>query len=78
MASRKSAQDVVQVMKRRSMLLRSAQMLRLSLRSEKKPTKGFIKVNFDAVVAQNRTGYGVVMRDEDGFVIGSGEGFKDE
>ncbi|KAG8474835.1 hypothetical protein CXB51_031516 [Gossypium anomalum] len=43
----------------------------------KKPPRGFIKVNFDAAVAQNRTGYGVVMGDEDSFVIGGSGGFKD-
>ncbi|MBA0743370.1 hypothetical protein Gogos_006053 [Gossypium gossypioides] len=38
----------------------------------------FIKVNFNASVAPNKTGYRMVARDEDGFVIGGGKGFKEE
>ncbi|MBA0820584.1 hypothetical protein Gohar_021390, partial [Gossypium harknessii] len=44
----------------------------------KKPPRGFVKVNFNVVVAQNRTGYKMVIRDGDGFVIGGGGGFKNE
>ncbi|KAG8503930.1 hypothetical protein CXB51_002240 [Gossypium anomalum] len=42
-----------------------------------KPPKGFIKINFDAAVGENRIGYGTVIRDEEGFVIGGGGGFKE-
>ncbi|MBA0722997.1 hypothetical protein Golax_003618, partial [Gossypium laxum] len=44
----------------------------------KKPPRGFVKVNFNVVVAQNRTGDRIVIRDGDGFVIGGGRGFKNE
>ncbi|MBA0715854.1 hypothetical protein Golax_014734 [Gossypium laxum] len=43
----------------------------------KKPPKGFIKINFDATVGENRIGYGTVVRDEEGFVLRGGEGFKE-
>ncbi|MBA0654025.1 hypothetical protein Goklo_021110 [Gossypium klotzschianum] len=43
-----------------------------------KPPCGFAKLNFDTSVKNNKTGYGVIFRDEDGFVIGGGGGFKDE
>ncbi|MBA0624765.1 hypothetical protein Godav_010057, partial [Gossypium davidsonii] len=43
----------------------------------KQPPKNFIKVNFDATVGENRYGYGTVIRDEDGFVLGGGGGFKE-
>ncbi|MBA0670902.1 hypothetical protein Goklo_029448 [Gossypium klotzschianum] len=42
----------------------------------KKPPKGFIKINFDAAVGENRIGYGTIIRDEEGFVLGGGGGFK--
>ncbi|KAH1047342.1 hypothetical protein J1N35_038126 [Gossypium stocksii] len=35
-----------------------------------RPPKGFIKINFDATVNDNRMGYVVIIRDEDGFVMG--------
>ncbi|MFQ6660257.1 hypothetical protein Gotur_028849, partial [Gossypium turneri] len=38
----------------------------------KRPANGTIKVNFDATVNNNRMGYGVIIRDEDGFVLGGG------
>ncbi|MBA0596557.1 hypothetical protein Gorai_013373 [Gossypium raimondii] len=44
----------------------------------RKHPRDFIKVNFDAAVSPNKTGYGVIMRDEDGFVIGGGRSFKEE
>ncbi|MBA0788596.1 hypothetical protein Gotri_028084 [Gossypium trilobum] len=44
----------------------------------KKPQCRFVKVNFDASVAPNKTGYGMVARDEDGFVIGGGGDLKEE
>ncbi|XP_052486359.1 uncharacterized protein LOC128041079 [Gossypium raimondii] len=43
----------------------------------KKPPKDVIKINFDATVGENSTGYGMVIRDEDGFVLGGGGGFKE-
>ncbi|KAH1130747.1 hypothetical protein J1N35_002125 [Gossypium stocksii] len=42
-----------------------------------KPLKGFIKINFDASVNDNRIGYGIILRDEDGFVLGGGGGFSE-
>ncbi|MBA0671406.1 hypothetical protein Goklo_025337 [Gossypium klotzschianum] len=36
----------------------------------KKPPKGFIKINFDATVSDDRTGFGTIIRDEEGFVLG--------
>ncbi|KAA3461315.1 Cyclopropane-fatty-acyl-phospholipid synthase [Gossypium australe] len=44
----------------------------------KKPLCGFVNVNFDASIAPNKTGYGIVARDEDGFVVGRVAGFKEE
>ncbi|MBA0653680.1 hypothetical protein Goklo_020824 [Gossypium klotzschianum] len=46
-------------------------------KSGKKPPKGFIKINFDATVGENRIGYGTVVRDKEGFVLGGGEGFEE-
>ncbi|KAA3460989.1 reverse transcriptase [Gossypium australe] len=42
-----------------------------------KPPKDCIKINFDASIENNITGYGVIIRDEDGFVLCGGGGFKD-
>ncbi|KAG8481388.1 hypothetical protein CXB51_026145 [Gossypium anomalum] len=36
----------------------------------KKPSKGFIKINFDATVGENRIAYGMIIRDDEGFVLG--------
>ncbi|MBA0835853.1 hypothetical protein Goarm_008107 [Gossypium armourianum] len=45
---------------------------------EKLPN-GFVKINVDATVLNNKTGFGVIIRDCDGFVIGGGGGgFKDD
>ncbi|KAG8492820.1 hypothetical protein CXB51_010145 [Gossypium anomalum] len=44
----------------------------------RKPSRGFIKVNFDVAISPNKTGYGMIMRNEDGFVIGGDGGFKEE
>ncbi|MBA0567009.1 hypothetical protein Golob_011776, partial [Gossypium lobatum] len=33
-------------------------------------SKGIVKINFDATVNNNMMGYGVIIRDEDGFVLG--------
>ncbi|KAH1107515.1 hypothetical protein J1N35_011283 [Gossypium stocksii] len=42
-----------------------------------KPPKGFVKINFDATVSDNRTGYGAIVRDDEGFVLSGGGGFID-
>ncbi|MBA0881267.1 hypothetical protein Goshw_017876 [Gossypium schwendimanii] len=41
-------------------------------------TYGFAKINVDTTVSNNKFGYGVIVRDSDGFVLGGGGGFKDE
>ncbi|MBA0620130.1 hypothetical protein Godav_005897 [Gossypium davidsonii] len=46
-------------------------------KSGKKPLKDFIKINFDTTVGENRIGYGTAIRDEEGFVLGGGGGFKE-
>ncbi|KAG8492715.1 hypothetical protein CXB51_010474 [Gossypium anomalum] len=38
-----------------------------------KPPKGVVKINFDATMNGDRAGYGVIFRDNDGFVLGGGE-----
>ncbi|MBA0856704.1 hypothetical protein Goshw_001876, partial [Gossypium schwendimanii] len=43
-----------------------------------KPPGGYAKINFDASVNNKRTCYGVIVRADDGFVLGGGGGFKDE
>lgn len=48
-----------------------------NIKKWKRPTNGTIKVNFDATVNNNRMGYGVIIRDEDGFVLGGGGGFQE-
>ncbi|MBA0730762.1 hypothetical protein Golax_022781 [Gossypium laxum] len=35
-----------------------------------KPPLGFVKINFDAAVSNNKIGYWVIARDSDGFVLG--------
>ncbi|KAK5785447.1 hypothetical protein PVK06_040035 [Gossypium arboreum] len=40
-----------------------------------KPSKGFIKINFDATVGENKIGYGMIITDDEGFVLGGGWGF---
>ncbi|MBA0760028.1 hypothetical protein Gotri_022822, partial [Gossypium trilobum] len=40
-------------------------------------SKGIFRINFDATVNDNRMGYGVIIRDEDGFVLGGGEDFNE-
>ncbi|KAK5832030.1 hypothetical protein PVK06_015829 [Gossypium arboreum] len=51
----------------------------LDVRKWVKPPKNYIKINSDASTGNNRIGYGVIIRDEDGFVLGGGGGggFKD-
>ncbi|MBA0793929.1 hypothetical protein Gohar_018306 [Gossypium harknessii] len=36
----------------------------------------FVKVNVDAVVVDNKTSFGVIIRDSDGFVLGGSAGYK--
>ncbi|MBA0875364.1 hypothetical protein Goshw_030304, partial [Gossypium schwendimanii] len=43
-----------------------------------KPLRGTVKINFDAAVSKPKTGFGVIARDSEGFVIGGGYGFKNE
>ncbi|MFQ6634232.1 hypothetical protein Gotur_010241, partial [Gossypium turneri] len=43
-----------------------------------KPLSGFVKINFNATVFNDKTGFGVIVRDSDGFVLGGSYGFKDE
>ncbi|KAK5819976.1 hypothetical protein PVK06_025016 [Gossypium arboreum] len=43
-----------------------------------KPPKDYMKVNFDAAINNKKIGYGFIIRDEDGFVLGGGGGFNDE
>ncbi|XP_017621177.1 uncharacterized protein LOC108465357 [Gossypium arboreum] len=49
----------------------------LVAKKREKPPKGHVKINFDASISYNRVGYGVIIRDEDGFVLRGGGGFKD-
>ncbi|KAA3477110.1 reverse transcriptase [Gossypium australe] len=49
----------------------------IEVKKWKKPPKGFIKINFDAAVENNRMGFRVIIRDEDGFVLGGGGGFSE-
>ncbi|MBA0730731.1 hypothetical protein Golax_022806, partial [Gossypium laxum] len=44
---------------------------------EKLPCRD-VKINFDAIVFKNKIGFGVIICDSDGFVLGGGGGFKDE
>ncbi|MBA0790970.1 hypothetical protein Gohar_015581, partial [Gossypium harknessii] len=41
-----------------------------------KPSCGFVKINFDVFVSNNKIGYSVIARDSDGFVLSAGGGFK--
>ncbi|KAH1114203.1 hypothetical protein J1N35_007581 [Gossypium stocksii] len=49
-----------------------------SLYKWEKPLSGTVKINFDAIVSNNKTRFGVIVRDSDCFVIGEDYGFKDE
>ncbi|MFQ6649462.1 hypothetical protein Gotur_022299 [Gossypium turneri] len=42
-----------------------------------KPPCSYAKINFDATVSKNKVGFGVIVRDSDGFVLGGSGGFKD-
>ncbi|MBA0845138.1 hypothetical protein Goarm_022903 [Gossypium armourianum] len=43
-----------------------------------KPLSNIVNINFDATVSNDKTGFGVIVHDSDGFVIGGGCGFKDD
>ncbi|MBA0679968.1 hypothetical protein Goari_011706 [Gossypium aridum] len=55
-------------------------MLPLSPSSKKweKPLRGTVKINFDAIVSNTKTGFGVIAFDSKGFFIRGGFGFKNE
>ncbi|MBA0791243.1 hypothetical protein Gohar_015835 [Gossypium harknessii] len=55
-------------------------ILPLDPRAQKweKPPIGYVKINVDVVETDNKIGFGVIIRDCDGFVIGGGTGFKYE
>ncbi|MFQ6641616.1 hypothetical protein Gotur_016511 [Gossypium turneri] len=42
-----------------------------------KPPCGFTKINFDATVSNEKMGYGMIVRDADGFVLGGSGSFKE-
>ncbi|MBA0766573.1 hypothetical protein Gotri_015603 [Gossypium trilobum] len=52
--------------------------LTLTLKKWEKPPCGTVKINFDATVFNNKTGFGVIVHDSDGFILGGGGGFKYE
>ncbi|KAG8472151.1 hypothetical protein CXB51_037002 [Gossypium anomalum] len=41
-----------------------------AVRGWKKPARGVVKINVDAAIVEERMGLGVIVRDEDGFVLG--------
>ncbi|MBA0763209.1 hypothetical protein Gotri_012698 [Gossypium trilobum] len=43
-----------------------------------KSLRGTVKFNFDAAVSNTETGYGIIVRDFEGFIIGRSFGFKKE
>ncbi|KAH1089316.1 hypothetical protein J1N35_016573 [Gossypium stocksii] len=49
----------------------------IEVRKWVKAPKDCIKINFDASITNNRIGYGVIIRDEDGFVLGGDGGLKE-
>ncbi|MBA0676875.1 hypothetical protein Goari_018323 [Gossypium aridum] len=49
-----------------------------AIKKWEKPPCGDVKINFDAIVFNNKIGFGVIICDSDGFVLGGGGGFKDE
>ncbi|MBA0761134.1 hypothetical protein Gotri_023820 [Gossypium trilobum] len=42
-----------------------------------KPPTGVIKINFNETISNGKMGYGVIARDEDGFVLSGSGGIKD-
>ncbi|MFQ6640965.1 hypothetical protein Gotur_014543 [Gossypium turneri] len=49
-----------------------------AIKKWEKPPKGVVKINFDASINVNKMGYGMIIRDDDGFVLGGGGGFIDK
>ncbi|MBA0614896.1 hypothetical protein Godav_015127, partial [Gossypium davidsonii] len=49
-----------------------------AIKKWEKHQKGVVKINFDATINVNRMGYGVIIRDDDGFVLRGGGGFIDK
>ncbi|MBA0692822.1 hypothetical protein Goari_010355, partial [Gossypium aridum] len=43
-----------------------------AIKKWEKPPKGIVKINFDASINVNKMGYGMIIRDDDGFVLGGG------
>ncbi|MBA0809098.1 hypothetical protein Gohar_024776 [Gossypium harknessii] len=39
-------------------------------KGSRKPNQGMVKINFDAVVKDRKTSFGIIARDHDGFVLG--------
>ncbi|MBA0649626.1 hypothetical protein Goklo_017171 [Gossypium klotzschianum] len=52
--------------------------LTFALKKWEKPPYGTVKINFDAIVFNNKTGFGVIVHDSDGFILSRGGGFKYE
>ncbi|MBA0826320.1 hypothetical protein Goarm_011182 [Gossypium armourianum] len=46
--------------------------------SWEKPLRGTVKFNFDAAMSNTKTGYGIIVRDFEGFIIGGSFSFKKE
>ncbi|MBA0555536.1 hypothetical protein Golob_025708, partial [Gossypium lobatum] len=49
-----------------------------AIKKWEKPLCESMKINNDATVFNNKTSFGVIIHDSDGFVLGGGGGFKDE
>ncbi|MBA0764803.1 hypothetical protein Gotri_014091 [Gossypium trilobum] len=49
-----------------------------AIKKWEKPLCESMKINIDATVFNNKTSFGVIIHDTDGFVLGRGGGFKDE
>ncbi|MFQ6625560.1 hypothetical protein Gotur_005469 [Gossypium turneri] len=46
-------------------------------KNSKKPNLGWVKINVDATVSNGRMGFGVIARDDEGFVVGGCGGSKE-
>ncbi|KAH1096918.1 hypothetical protein J1N35_013839 [Gossypium stocksii] len=49
-----------------------------AIKKREKPLKGIVKINFDASINVNRMGYGMIIRDDYGFMLGGGGDFIDK
>ncbi|MBA0683618.1 hypothetical protein Goari_025258, partial [Gossypium aridum] len=49
-----------------------------AIKKWEKPQNGIVKINFNASINVNRMGYDIIIRDDDGFVLGGGGGFMDK